>query len=67
MIRKAAEDTDSTLPNSLSETERERQILNAEYELIHAKVMAEMQIDHLEPLTTESEILIAANKIVQRK
>jgi hypothetical protein len=67
IIKKAAEDTNLTLPTCREETEKERQSLNAEYELIHAKVMAEMQIDHLEPLTTEEEILAAAVEITKRK
>lgn len=67
IIKKAADDTNSTLPICLSKTEKERQSLDAEYELIHAKVMAEMQIDHLEPLTTEEEILAAAVEITKRK
>lgn len=67
IIKQAADDTNSTLPICLSKTEKERQNLNVEYELIHAKVMAEMQIDHLEPLTTEEEILAAAIEITKRK
>lgn len=62
IAKKAADDT-----NCLSELERERQSIHAEYELIHAKVMAEMQIGHLEPLTTEEEILAAAIRITKRK
>jgi hypothetical protein len=67
IIKKAADDTSSTLPANLSEIERERQSIDAKYKLIHAKVMAEMQIDHLEPLTTEEEILAAAIEITKRK
>jgi hypothetical protein len=46
---------------------RERQNIDAVYKLIHAKVMAEIQIDHLDPLTTEAEILAAAIRITERK
>jgi hypothetical protein len=62
ILKKAADDH-----KYLSESEQERQCIDAEYELIHAKVMAEMQIDHLEPLATEAEILAAAIRITKRK
>jgi hypothetical protein len=67
IIKRAANDTNSTLPTCLSETEKERQRIDAEYKLIHAKVMAEMQIDHLGSLTTEEEILSVAVSITKRK
>jgi hypothetical protein len=67
IIKKAAENTNSTSPTCLTETERERQRIDAEYKLIHAKVMAEMQIDHLGSLTTEEEILSVAVSITKRK
>jgi hypothetical protein len=67
IVKKVANDNSSTLPVNLAEAERERQNIDAEYKLIHAKVMAEMQIDHLEPLTTEEEILAAAIEITKRK
>ncbi len=67
IVTRAFGDTNSTLPTSLSETEKERQSLDAEYKLVHAKVMAEMQIDHLGSLTTEEEIMAVAVSITKRK
>jgi hypothetical protein len=67
IIKKAADDTNSTLPTYLIETERERQHLDTEYKLVHAKVMAEMQIDHLGSITTEEEIMAVAVSITKRK
>jgi hypothetical protein len=67
IIKKAANDTNSTLPAYLTKTETERQGIDAEYKLVHAKVMAEMQIDHLGSLTTEEEIMAVAIGITKRK
>jgi hypothetical protein len=67
IIKKAANDTNSILPMCLSKTERERQGIDTEYKLVHAKVIAEMQIDHLGSLTTEEDILAVAVNITKRK
>ena len=34
--------------------------IDAQYQTAHAQVIAQMQIEHLEPLTTEDDILAAA-------
>jgi hypothetical protein len=44
-----------------------RVILNAQYQTAHDRVIAEMQIDHLEPLVTEDDILSAAVNISNKK
>jgi hypothetical protein len=44
-----------------------RTIIDAQYQATHAQVMAEMQIEHLEPLDTEDEILATAVNLTQHK
>jgi hypothetical protein len=44
-----------------------RTIIDAQYQAAHAKVMTEMQIEHLEPLGTEEEILAAAVNLTKHK
>lgn len=44
-----------------------RTIIDAQYQTAHAQVIAQMQIEHLEPLTTEDDILAAAVSITKQK
>jgi predicted transcriptional regulator len=44
-----------------------RTIIDAQYQASHAQVMAEMQIEHLEPLSTEDEILAVAVNLTKHK
>jgi predicted transcriptional regulator len=44
-----------------------RTIIDAQYQTAHAQVIAQMQIEHLEPLTTEDDILAAAVSITTQK
>lgn len=44
-----------------------RTIIDAQYQAAHAQVMAEMQIEHLEPLDTEDKILATAVNLTQHK
>jgi predicted transcriptional regulator len=44
-----------------------RTIIDAQYQTAHAQVIAQMQIEHLEPLTTEDDILAAAVSITNQK
>jgi hypothetical protein len=44
-----------------------RTIIEAQYQAVHAQVMAEMQIEHLEPLSTEDEILVVAVNVSSKK
>jgi hypothetical protein len=44
-----------------------RIIIDAQYQAAHAQIMAEMQIEHLEPLDTEEEILAAAVDVSSQK
>ena len=44
-----------------------RTIIDAQYQIAHAQVIAEMQIEHLEPLTTEDDILSAAVSMTRQK
>ncbi len=44
-----------------------RTIIEAQYQAAHVKVMAEMQIEHLEPLNTEAEILAAAVNLTKHR
>jgi hypothetical protein len=45
-----------------------RTIIDAQYQAAHAQVMmAEMQIEHLEPLDTEDKILASAVNLTQHK
>jgi predicted transcriptional regulator len=44
-----------------------RTIIDAQYQTAHAQLIAEMQIEHLEPLETEDDILTAAVNMTNRK
>ena len=44
-----------------------RTIVDAQYQLAHSQTIAQMQIEHLEPLETEDDILAAAVKMTERK
>jgi predicted transcriptional regulator len=44
-----------------------RAIIDVQYQTVHDQAMAEMQIEHLEPLTTEDDILAAAINISKKK
>jgi predicted transcriptional regulator len=44
-----------------------RSIIDAQYQAAHAQVIAEMQIEHLEPLDTEDEIMVAAINLTKHK
>jgi hypothetical protein len=44
-----------------------RTIVDVQYEAAHAQVMAEMQIEHLEPLSKEDEILTSAVNVSSQK
>jgi predicted transcriptional regulator len=44
-----------------------RTIIDTQYEMAHEQVMTEMQIEQLEPLTTEEDFLSAAVKITKQK
>jgi hypothetical protein len=43
-----------------------RTIVDIRYQAVHAQMMAEMNIEHLEPLETEDELLTAAVKICNK-
>ena len=51
----------------MSEVSIARMPVNARYQIAHDKVIAEMNIEHLEPLTTEDDILAAATRLTKRK
>jgi predicted transcriptional regulator len=44
-----------------------RTIVDVQYQTAHAQLMAEMNIEHLEPLSTEDDILAAAVNICKQK
>ncbi|WP_309734649.1 hypothetical protein [Chamaesiphon sp. OTE_75_metabat_556] len=44
-----------------------RTIIDAQYQAAHTQVIAEMQIEQLEPLSTEEEILAAAANVSRQK
>ena len=44
-----------------------RTIIDAQYQTAHAQAIAQMQIEHLEPLETEDDILAAAVNITRQK
>jgi predicted transcriptional regulator len=44
-----------------------RTIIDAQYQTAHDLLIAEMQIEHLEPLETEDDILAAAINMTERK
>jgi len=44
-----------------------RTIVDAQYQTAHAQLIAEMQIEHLEPLETEDDLLATAVNITKRK
>ncbi len=44
-----------------------RTIIDVQYQTSHATVITQMQIEHLEPLTREDDILVAAVSITQQK
>lgn len=44
-----------------------RTIVDARYQIAHDRVIAEMNIEHLEPLATEDDILAAAVNLTERK
>ncbi len=44
-----------------------RAIIDVQYQTAHDRAMAEMQIEYLEPLTTEDNILAAAVSISKKK
>jgi predicted transcriptional regulator len=44
-----------------------RNIVNSQYQAVHTQMMAEMNIDHLEPLDTEDDILATAVNICKKK
>jgi acyl-coenzyme A thioesterase PaaI-like protein len=44
-----------------------RMIVAACYQIAHDRVIAEMNIEHLEPLVTEDDILAAAVNLTERK
>ena len=44
-----------------------RAIIDVQYQAAHERAMAEMQIEYLEPLTTEDDILAAAVNISKKK
>ena len=44
-----------------------RTIIDAQYQIAHAQAIAEMQIEHLEPLETEDDILAAAVNMTRQK
>jgi predicted transcriptional regulator len=44
-----------------------RTIIDAQYQAVHAQVIAEMQIEHLEPLVTEDEIMATAVNLTKHK
>lgn len=44
-----------------------RTIIDAQYQIAHTQLIAEMQIQHLEPLETEDDILAAAVNMIDRK
>ena len=44
-----------------------RMIVAARYRAAHQRVIAEMKIEHLEPLVTEDDILAAAVNLTKRK
>jgi hypothetical protein len=41
--------------------------IDVQYKNVHAQMMAEMNVEHLEPLNTEDEILTAAIKICKTR
>jgi hypothetical protein len=44
-----------------------RTIVDVQYQAAHAQIMAEMNIEHLEPLDTEDDILATAVNICKKK
>jgi predicted transcriptional regulator len=44
-----------------------RTIVDAQYQIAHDRVIAEMQIEHLEPLTTEDDLLSTAVNLTKHK
>lgn len=44
-----------------------RTIVDARYQIAHDRLIAEMKIEHLEPLVTEDDILAAAVNLTERK
>ena len=44
-----------------------RTIVDAQYQVAHGRVVAEMQIEQLEPLTTEDDLLSTAVNLTKRK
>ena len=44
-----------------------RTIVDARYQIAHDRLIAEMSIEHLEPLATEDDILAAAVNLTERK
>jgi hypothetical protein len=44
-----------------------RAIIDVQYQTVHDQALAEMQIEHLEPLTKEDDILAAAVNISKKK
>jgi hypothetical protein len=44
-----------------------RTIVDARYRIAHERALAEMKIEHLEPLATEDDFLAAAVNLTERK
>jgi hypothetical protein len=44
-----------------------RTIVDLQYETAHEQAIAQMQLEHLEPLATEDDILAAAVRITKSK